>query len=126
MSRNGSVFRTGTNWVASYQGVRVMYSESRFGYAAQLLATRALAKMKDGEEVSQLEDVLLRASWRMQDAAPQLQMTVGQLRQWMLTGFYNGIEIRPPLRAPQGADRITGCELILARERLIQAQTKSK
>ncbi|MFM5363261.1 hypothetical protein ACET98_19475 [Aeromonas veronii] len=105
-------------WKAQHKGQMITYSTARYGDAAEELARRALAKMLAGTFDPVADDLLFKHSWRMGDAAKQMGMTLGQLRQWMLTGVVNGLEIRPPQRDVKGVDRITGHELILAQERL--------
>lgn len=69
------------------------------------------------------DDLLFKHSWRLDDAARQLGLSLAQLRQWMLTGTVNAQEIRPPKRDVRGVDRVTGYELIMAQERLLAYQS---
>lgn len=112
-------------WQASYLGQKVTYSEARFGAMAETLAHRALLKLQAGNFDPVSDDLQFKLSWRMLDAARQLGLSLGQLRQWMLTGMLNGHEIKPPMRDVKGVDRITGpgCELMLAQERLAECKS---
>lgn len=115
----GLSFRASTGqWQAQDKGRRATYNNSRYGDMAKELAYRALKRMEAGIFDQLADDLLLKYSWRMEDAAKQLGLSLGQLRQWMLTGTVNGKEIRPPKRDVQGVDRISGCELMMAQERL--------
>lgn len=111
------------SWQACYQGQRVNYSTARFGDMAEALASRALERLLAGQFDPVADDLLFKQSWKMEDASRQLGLSLGQLRQWMLTGMVNGREIRPPKRDVKGVDRITGYELMMAQERL-SAQTE--
>ncbi|EKP0314281.1 TPA: hypothetical protein ACSP2B_003855 [Aeromonas veronii] len=92
---------------------------------AETLAHRALLKLQAGNFDPVSDDLQFKLSWRMLDAARQLGLSLGQLRQWMLTGMLNGHEIKPPMRDVKGVDRITGpgCELMLAQERLAECKS---
>lgn len=115
----GLSFKASTGqWQAQDKGMRVTYNNSRYGDMAEELAYRALQRMKAGIFDQLADDLLLKYSWRMDDAAKQLGLSLGQLRQWMLTGTVYGKLIRPPKRDVQGIDRISGCELMMAQERL--------
>ncbi len=115
----GLSFKASTcQWQAQNKGLRVTYNTARYGDMAKDLAHRALERMQAGIFDPVADDLLLKYSWRMDDAAKQLGLSLGQLRQWMLTGTVNGKEIRPPKRDVQGGDRISGCELMMAQERL--------
>lgn len=105
-------------WVVRYKNHRVTYSESRFGELAEQLAIRALGRLRNGDFDPVYDDLIFKFSWTIQDAAVQLCMSVSQLRQWMLTGVLGTIEIKPPARDYKGNDRINGCELIMAVERV--------
>lgn len=111
-------------WIAHHAGIRISYSESRFGNRARDLAQRALAKMQAGQSISKLEHETLRKTWLLNDAAKMLGMSTGQLTNWMLTGVCEGLEIRPPMRALEGGDKIRGYELLLASERLAEHRIK--
>lgn len=116
---NGLSFNASTGqWRAQYKGQRITYSTVRYGDMAKDLALSALKRMLAGNFDPVADDQLLKYSWRMDDAATQLGLSLGQLRQWMLTGIVNGKEIRPPKRDVQGVDRISGHELMMAQERL--------
>ncbi|AXB03948.1 hypothetical protein JD499_11630 [Aeromonas enteropelogenes] len=110
-------------WQASYLGQKVTYSEARFGPMAETLAHRALLKLQAGNFDPVSDDLQFKQSWRMVDAARQLGLSLGQLRQWMLTGMLNGHVIKPPMRDVKGVDRITGCELMMAQERLAECKS---
>ncbi len=115
----GLSFKAATcQWQAQYNGLRVTYNTARYGDMAEDLARRALERMLAGNFYQVADDLLLKYSWRMDDAAKQLGLSLGQLRQWMLTGTVNGMEIRSPKRDVQGVDRISGYELRMAQERL--------
>lgn len=105
-------------WKAQHKGQMITYNIARYGEVAKELAYRALERMRAGTFDPVSDDILFKHSWRMADAAKQLGMTLGQLRQWILTGMVNGVEIRPPQRDVRGVDRITGHELMMAQERL--------
>lgn len=90
---------------------------------AKELANRALERMQTGTFDPVADDLLFKQSWKMDDAARQLGLSLTQLRQWMLTGAVNGKEIRPPKRDVRGVDRITGHELMMAQERLAMSKT---
>lgn len=109
---------SGGLWQARFQDKRVTYSEARFGEHAEALAYRALRRLQTGNFDPVTDELCFKHSWRMQDAAKQLDMSIGQLRLWMLTGVVNGREIIPPKRDVKGVDRITGFELMMALERL--------
>ncbi len=79
----------------------------------------SLERMQAGTFDPVADDLLFKQSWKMDDVARQLGLSLGQLRQWMLTGIVNGKEIRPPKRDVRGVDRITGYELMMAQERLL-------
>lgn len=111
-------------WQANYRGKKVTYSESRFGYVAEFLAYNALNKMKSGEFDPVSDDLLLKHSWRMDDAAKELGLSLGQLIQWMRTGVLNMRELRPPKRDVKGVDRINGYELMKAKKRLAQLKAE--
>lgn len=110
-------------WQASYLGQKDTYSEARFGPMAETLAHRALLKLQAGNFDPVSDDLQFKLSWRMLDAARQLGLSLGQLRQWMLTGMLNGHEIKPPMRDVKGVDRITGCELMMGQERLAECKS---
>lgn len=116
---DGLSFRASTGqWQAQYKGPRITYNIARYGDAAKDLANRALELMVSGAFDPVADDLLFKHSWRLDDAARQLGLSLPQLRQWMLTGTVNAQEIRPPKRDVRGVDRITGYELIMAQERL--------
>ena len=116
---NGLSFNASTGqWRAQYKGQRITYSTARYGDMAKDLAHSALKRMLAWNFDPVADDLLLKYSWRMDDAATQLGLSLGQLRQWMLTGIVNGKEIRSPKRDVQGVDRISGHELMMAQERL--------
>lgn len=115
----GLSFQVSTGqWQAQYKGQRITYSIARYGYMAKELASRARERMVAGTFDPVADDLLFKHSWRLDDAARQLDLSLAQLRQWLLTGTVNGKEIRPPKRDVRGVDRITGYELIMAQERL--------
>ncbi|THJ44940.1 hypothetical protein E8Q35_12170 [Aeromonas veronii] len=120
----GFVKRNQNSWVAVYLDYRVAYSENRFGAMAEHLANRALTRLKSGTYDPDREDMMLRHSWPMRDAIVPLGISIGQLRHWMLTGTIEGKPITPPRRDTKGVDRISGCELIMAMERLTIARAK--
>lgn len=105
-------------WTAQHKGQKITYSTARYGDTAKELAHRALERMTAGTFDPVTDNLLFKHSWRMEDACKQLGMTIGQLRQWILTGTVNGTEIRPPQRDVKGVDRISGYELMMAQERL--------
>lgn len=109
-------------WKASHQGRNVTYSVARFGDMAEPLANRALQRMQAGDFDPLSDDLYFKQSWRADDAAKHLGISLGQLRQWILTGMIGGREVKPPKRDVKGADRITGFELILAQERLLATE----
>ncbi len=59
-------------WQASYLGQKVTYSEARFGAMAETLAHRALLKLQAGNFDPVSDDLQFKQSWRMLDAARQL------------------------------------------------------
>ncbi|WP_324015800.1 MULTISPECIES: hypothetical protein [Aeromonas] len=105
-------------WMAQSKGHRVTYSTARYGDMAKELASRALERMQTGTFDPVADDLLFKQSWKMDDAARQLGLSLTQLRQWMVTGTVNGKEILPPKRDVRGVDRITGHELMMAQVRL--------
>lgn len=105
-------------WKAQHKGQITTYSTARYGDTAKELANRALERMKAGTFDPVTDDLLFKNSWRMEDAAKQLGITLGQLRQWMITGVLDGREVTPPKRDMKGTDRIIGYELMMAQERL--------
>lgn len=109
-------------WKASYQGQVVTYSEARFAGMAEALANRALQRMRAGNFDPVADDLYFKQSWRIEDAAKQLGLSLGQLRQWIMTGMISGQEVTPPKKDVKGTDRITGYELILAQERLLATE----
>lgn len=116
---DGLSFRASTGqWQAQHKGQRITYNIARYGDTAKELAARALERMVAGTFDPVADDLLFKHSWRLDDAAKQLGLSLTQLRQWMLTGMVNCKEIRPPKRDVRGVDRITGYELIMAQERL--------
>ena len=108
-------------WKASFNGKQVTYTEARFGPLAEPLAYRALRMMKEGKFDQERDDLLIRYSWKINDAAKQCGMSLGQMRQWILTGKVGEIEIKPPRRDMSGTDYIAGIELLLAQYRLAEA-----
>ncbi|TNJ24411.1 hypothetical protein CF112_00930 [Aeromonas hydrophila] len=105
-------------WMAQHKGHRVTYSTTRYGGMAKELASRALERMRAGTFDPIADDLLFKQSWKMDDAARQLGLSLTQLRQWMVTGTVNGKEIHPPKRDVRGVDRITGHELMMVQLRL--------
>lgn len=106
-------------WKAQHKGQMSTYSTARYGDGAKDLAHRALDRMQAGTFDPVADDLLFKQSWKMDDAARQLGISLGQLRLWMLTGIVNGKEVRPPKQDVRGVDRITGYELMMAQERLL-------
>jgi len=68
-------------WKASFQGQSVTYSESRIGDMAEELAHWALQRLQAGDFDPVADDLQFKQSWRIEDAAKQLGMSVSQLRQ---------------------------------------------
>lgn len=113
-------------WKAQHKGQMVTYSTARYGDTAKELAYRALERIKAGTFDPVNDDLIFKQSWRMEDASRLLGMTLGQLRQWMLTGIAKGREVKPPKRDVRGTDRITGYELMMAQERLAGGLTATE
>ncbi|MCS3766569.1 hypothetical protein HNP12_000617 [Aeromonas hydrophila] len=106
-------------WVATYKGQRVTYSERRFGAGAKRLAERALLAMQGGTYNEVRDNVVFKQSYDIDLAAKSLNIQVWELRRWLLNGVIRGKEITPPRRdTGKGADKFSGYELILAREAL--------
>jgi hypothetical protein len=106
-------------WMATYIGQRVAYSERRFGKAAKRLAERALLALQAGTYDEVKDNLLFKQSYNIDLAAKMLNLHVGELRRWLLNGVVRGKEIMPPRRDDyRGADKFTGYELIVARESL--------
>jgi hypothetical protein len=105
-------------WKAQHKGQIYTYSMARYGDGAKDLANRALERMQAGTFDPVADDLLFKQSWKMDDVARQLGLSLGLLRLWMLTGMVNGKELQPPKRDVRGVDRITGYELMMAQERL--------
>lgn len=106
-------------WFATYKGQRVTFSENRFGAGAKRLAERALLAMQAGTYDEVKDNLLFKQSYKIDLAAKMLNLHVGELRRWLLTGVVRGKEVTPPRRDDyKGADRFTGYELIIARENL--------
>lgn len=122
MKRMGRVTfqKSSLKWNAIYLRQKVTYSEARFGNLAEALAYRALSRMQAGTFDYVSDDLLLKLSWRLEDAAKQLGLSISQLRRWMLTGMIYECELKPPARDVVGVDRISGCELMMAQERLVE------
>lgn len=106
-------------WKAQHKGQMYTYSRARYGDGAKDLAHRALERMQAGTFDPVADDLLFKQSWKMDDVARQLGLSLRQLRLWMLTGIVNDKEVRPPKRDVRGVDRITGYELMMAQERLL-------
>ncbi len=115
----GLSFQASTGqWKAQHKGQKITFNTARYGDMAKELANRALERMQTGTFDPVADDLLFKQSWKIDDAARQLGLSLTQLRQWMLTGAVNGKEIRPPKRDVRGVDRITGHELMMALVRL--------
>lgn len=115
----GLSFQASTGqWKAQHKGQKITFNTARYGDMAKELANRALERMQTGTFDPATDDLLFKQSWKIDDAARQLGLSLTQLRQWMLTGAVNGKEIRPPKRDVRGVDRITGHELMMALVRL--------
>lgn len=108
-------------WKASFNGKSATYTETRFGPLAEPLAYRALQMMREGKFNQERDDLLIRYSWKINDAAKQCGMSLGQMRQWILTGKVGELEVKPPRRDMSGTDYIAGIELLLAQYRLAEA-----
>ncbi|WP_219306396.1 hypothetical protein [Aeromonas hydrophila] len=56
---------------------------------AKELASKALERMQAGTFDPVVDDLLFKQSWKMNDAARQLGLSLTQLRQWMMTVVVN-------------------------------------
>lgn len=100
MNKSNLSFSRGI-WCASWHGEKVRYSVSRFGDYAEILAKNALEQMKAGTFNRDKEYLELKMVYQLNEAARLLEMESHELRQWMLTGFYNNIEMKPPEEMPK-------------------------
>lgn len=107
-------------WVAQHQGVKVAYSEIRFGEQAELLAQRAYQQLVAGTFDKVKDDFQQRQTYSMKEAALLLGISEGKLHHWCCTGRLGDKEIKPPRKdSARGIkDRFNGCEIMLTKERL--------
>lgn len=106
-------------WSAFHGGRSVSYSATKFGpECAERMARKAWEMMVAGGDPDTREDAMGRYSLPFDLAAKLLQISLLELRSWLVTGEIRGFSILPPRRAG-GRDFIAGYELDAAKERLV-------
>lgn len=116
---NGLARNAKGHWVATHMGQRVIFTEQRFGDAAELLARRALLAMQTGTYNELRDNALLKQSYSRELAAKMLGIHVGELNEWLLSGILRGREITPPRPDDRrGAGKISGYQLAIVQERM--------
>ncbi|MGL4356334.1 MAG: hypothetical protein ACRCTP_21210 [Aeromonas popoffii] len=116
---NGLARNTKGHWVATHLGQRVTFTEQRFGEAAELLACRVLLAMQAGTYDELRDNTLLKHSYSRELAAKMLDIHVGELNEWLLSGVLRGQEITSPRPDDRrGGGKISGYELAIVQERM--------
>lgn len=123
--RSDVTFSDGS-WRATHGGTYVSFSVSKFGPRAKVLAQEAHQRLVRGQPVTEepLDDTIGRYQYPFEVAARELNMTVVRLRQWLLTGIIDGLNVRPPVKVAK-KDCIAGFELYAAVDRLKAAREVS-
>lgn len=101
---NGLARNTKGHWVATHLGQRVTFTEQRFGEAAELLARRVLLAIQAGTYDELRDNTLLKHSYSRELATKMLDIHVGGLNEWLLSGILRGQEITPPGRPERGRE----------------------
>ncbi len=106
-------------WSAFHGGRSISYSATKYGpESAKKMAHKAWDLLVAGEDPDSLDDTMGRYSVPFDLAAKLLQISLLELRRWLVTGEIRGFSIVPPRRS-KGRDFIAGYELDAAKERLV-------
>lgn len=115
------VSHSGPVWCASHGGKQITFSSNKYGAGAKELAEWAYEQLQQGVIPDQREISLARHPYSFALATKELGISLGELRQWLITGQIDGLNVIPPCRI-KGRDYIAGHELAKARKRLIAAR----
>ena len=119
------VSQSGTCWCASHRGKQITFSSHKYGAGAKELAAWAYAQLLQGVVPDRREIALARHPYSFALVSKELGISLSELRQWIITGQIQGLNVLPPCRV-SGREYIAGYELAKAKQRLIAARHESQ